>query len=175
MKTLSLCATLAAVLLLGGMNPAAAQSAGGLTVTEAWARSVSHGVANGAIYFTITNGGKTADTLLSAATDVAARAEIHETRITQGMMQMRPLGPLALAPGDTVQFAPGGKHVMLMGLKQPLTAGDTHRVTLTFAQAGPVTVTFTVRDATGMGGSHGMGGGHGNAGSGKGMAMPKQN
>lgn len=165
-------AALAALLLLfGGAFSVAAQSGGGPTITDAWARSVDHGVANGAIYFTVTNGSGTADTLLSASADVAARTELHETRIVQGMMQMRPLGELVLAPGETVRFKPGGKHVMLLGLRQPLTAGDAHQLTLTFAEAGAVTVTFTVRAAGGMSGGHGMS--HGT--NGHGMAKPGRN
>lgn len=171
MKPKSLWAALATTLLLvlGGTFPAAAESAGSLNITDVWARSVSHGVANGAIYLTIKNSGQRADTLLGAATDVSARTELHESRMVQGMMQMRPLPQIELAAGETVTFAPGAKHIMLLGLKQPLAVGATHPLTLTFANAGTVTVMFTVRDAAGMGGGKGMS--HG----GKGMAMPKQN
>lgn len=53
---------------------------------------------------------------------------------------------VAVAPGTTVKFAPGGYHIMLMGLKQPLKAGDRFPLTLKFAKAGSVTVDVQVED-----------------------------
>lgn len=64
-----------------------------------------------------------------------------------GEMEMRPITELGLPPGETVAMKPGGYHIMLIELVQPLVAGDTVEVTLTFAKAGQQVVTATVRDS----------------------------
>lgn len=63
----------------------------------------------------------------------------------ESMMTMREVASVAVPAGGTVAFAPGGYHVMLMGLVAPLQSGQTFEVTLTFAKAGTVTATATVR------------------------------
>ena len=127
-------------------SAAASTAAGGpLVVKDAWARAAATG-ADTAVYFTITNGKVAADTLLSAATDAAQSAGIHQTTTdASGMtgMQMTPSVPIP--GGGTVEFAPGGYHVMLTGLKAELKAGDQVKLTLTFQNAGAVTVTAEVR------------------------------
>jgi copper(I)-binding protein len=85
------------------------------------------------------------DSLTAVSTPVAASAKIHESKMVDGVMQMRPVEAVPVTPGAAVKFAPGGYHVMLEGLKQPLKKGDHFPVTLTFAQAGPVTVTADVQ------------------------------
>ena len=66
-----------------------------------------------------------------------------------GMMKMRPLAALPLAQDKPLKLAPGGYHLMLMGLKVPLKAGETFPLTLKFAHASPMTVTVTVEPLTG--------------------------
>jgi copper(I)-binding protein len=96
----------------------------------------------------------TAETALVAASSPVARiVEIHEMKIEGGVMQMRAVDKLALPPGKPVELKPGGYHVMLMGLTQPIHAGDTVPITLTFEdKAGKRTsidVKATVRPLTG--------------------------
>jgi hypothetical protein len=55
-----------------------------------------------------------------------------------GVMKMRPLKDLTVAPGETLQLAPGGSHVMLMGLAKPLEEGSSFPLTLDFGEAGTV-------------------------------------
>lgn len=116
-----------------------------IEVSRAWSRPAPRG-GNGAGYAVITNHGTTADTLVAASSPVAARIEIHESMIMGGQAMMHPRpGGLPVPAGATVALKPGGWHMMLMGLKQPLKAGDHYPATLTFKKAGKVTVQFSVQ------------------------------
>jgi len=121
-------------------------AAGGLLVVrDAWARAAATG-GDTAVYFTITNGKVADDALLSAATDAAASAGVHQTTTdASGMTGMQMIPSVPIPGGGTVTFAPGGYHVMLTGLKAELKPGDQVKVTLTFQNAGVVTVTAEVR------------------------------
>jgi copper(I)-binding protein len=116
---------------------------GGITVDHAWSRATPPNASSAAAYVTLTDPGQP-DILTGASTPVAATAEVHETTNDGGIMKMRPVGPLPLDPGKPVTFAPGGYHIMLTGLKQPLKQGDHFPLTLTFAHAAPVTVQVAV-------------------------------
>jgi periplasmic copper chaperone A len=131
------------VVLSTALSTAAFADTAGITVDHAWSRAASGG-ATGAIYLSITDQGQP-DTLTAASTPVAQMTELHETIDDHGVMKMRSVANLPVTPGKTTTFAPGGYHIMLMGLKQDLAAGSTFPVTLTFAHAGPVTVTVTVQ------------------------------
>jgi copper(I)-binding protein len=116
----------------------------GVTVSAAWARASAGPVTTGAAYVTL-KGGAQADSLVAVSTPIAATAEVHVTTDDNGVSKMRPVPSVAIAAGQSVVFAPGGLHIMLMGLKQKLTAGQSFPLTLTFAHAAPVTVDVTVR------------------------------
>ena len=118
---------------------------------DAWARA-SAGGAVAAVYVTVT-GGAQPDQLTGASTPVAAKAEAHESFTDNGVMKMRPAPDVAIPPNKTVAFAPGGYHIMLTGLKQPLRAGQSFPLTLTFAHSTPVTVDVQVQP---LGGSKPM-------------------
>jgi periplasmic copper chaperone A len=143
--------TLAAAGLLFVPPVHAAQPAGfvpgqadGIGVHDAWARASAGNATTGAAYLTLT-GGAQPDQLVALSTPVAATAEVHQSFTDNGVMKMRAAPSVALPPGKAVAFAPGGYHVMLMGLKQPLTAGQSFPLTLTFARAAPVTVEVRVQ------------------------------
>lgn len=151
MKRRMLFATLlVAMPVLASAQTPPAHPAGGVAVTRVWSRATSAQQPNGAAYFTIGNSGA-ADTLTGASTPQAASADLHETVTSGGVMQMRPLSSVAVPHGKLVTFAPGGLHVMLMGLKQPLKPGDSFPLTLTFAKAGDVTVNAKVERAGALG------------------------
>ncbi|MBX3702422.1 MAG: copper chaperone PCu(A)C [Steroidobacteraceae bacterium] len=116
-----------------------------LTVTDAWARTTPPGVSMGAVYFRLQNGSGKSDRLLKLSTPVAASAEVHRTEIVEGMARMREVSVLHVAPGEKLEFAPGGLHVMLMGLQGPLREGQVFELTLLFEVAGPVKVRVTTR------------------------------
>lgn len=134
-------------LVLGGLT-LIAQANSSLLIESAWARPNPAVVPNSAAYLKIANTGTVADRLLEVSSDVAARVELHETRMESGMMTMRPMtGGIAIAPGATLVLAPHGLHVMLIGLRAPLEAGQAFPLALRFEQAGEVTVTVTVRES----------------------------
>lgn len=94
-------------------------------------------------YLTLT--AASADRLVSASSPDANMVQIHESRIESGMMMMNELREgLALPAGEAVALAPGGDHLMLMGVQEPLVAGDTVALTLTFETSPPLEVTATV-------------------------------
>jgi copper(I)-binding protein len=96
-------------------------------------------------FFTIENKGAEADRLISVSSDFAADAQIHEMALEGDVMKMRQLsGGLEIPAGETVVLAPGGYHLMFMGLKQPLVEGEAVTVTLTFEKAGSVAVELPV-------------------------------
>lgn len=128
---------------------ALAQS-GGPQITDAWARATPAGAKTGAAYMTLTDTGQP-DRLTGISTPVAGMAEVHESRMENGVMRMRAVASLPLEPGKPVALQPGGYHVMLMDLKQPLKQGETFPLTLTFEHAPPVTVQVAV-EATGSAG-----------------------
>ena len=132
-------------------NPAAAQD--GVAVHDAWARASAGAATTGAAYVAVT-GADQLDGLVGASTPIAATAEVHETTNDNGVMKMRPVTSVPIPPHQTVTLAPGGYHIMLTGLKQPLVAGQSFPLTLTFAHTAPVTVEVPVR-AVGAGAATG--------------------
>jgi copper(I)-binding protein len=121
----------------------------GISVQEAWARAPAGKAATSAAYMTVHTSGA-ADQLVGVSTPVASKAELHETTKEDGVMKMRPVTSIAIAPGKPAMLAPGGLHVMLMGLTQPLHVGDSFPLTLRFARAAPVTVSVRVVAPGGM-------------------------
>jgi len=116
-----------------------------LEINNAWARATPGKSENGAAYLTIQS--PTADRLVSASSPVAKKAELH-TMSMQGMvMKMRPIAGLDIPAGQPVALKPGGEHIMLMGLNQPLREGQSFPLTLGFEKASPRTVTVTVEKA----------------------------
>jgi hypothetical protein len=129
--------------------------AGPLKISAVWARATPKGASVGGGYLTVTNTGTTSDKLIGGATAIASRFEVHEMKMDNGVMKMRPVsGGIEIKPGQTVTLAPSGYHVMLVGLKQQLKEGEHFKATLEFAKAGKVDVDFTVE---GLGAMHGGG------------------
>jgi periplasmic copper chaperone A len=120
---------------------------GSITIESAWARPTVAKMANGATYLTLVNHGTQPDRLLSASTTVAAETQIHHTIMDNGIMRMRQLKDgVELPAGQSVKFAPGGLHIMLIGLKAPLKAGDHFVLGLQFAKAGKTDITVMVHE-----------------------------
>jgi copper(I)-binding protein len=122
-------------------------SAGALVIETPWARATPPGATVGAGYLVIRNTGTTGDRLVGASTPAAAMVEIHETRMTDGEMQMRPVEALDIPAGGSVRLKPGGLHFMLMDLGTPLVAGTRVPLTLQFTGAGQVRVELAVAPA----------------------------
>lgn len=120
-----------------------------IEVTGAWSRATPPGANVGAVYLTLDTAGEAAR-LVAIESPVAERVELHEMRHEGGAMRMRKLGPpFTLDGAEPLVLEPGGLHLMLIGLKQPLVAGDHYTLKFVFEQAGPVSVDVEVRSPTG--------------------------
>lgn len=117
---------------------------GDIMITNAWSRATPKGASVGAGYLTIHNHGA-ADKFLGGSSDFAL-LQMHEMKTANGVMEMRELKDgLAVPAGGTVQFKPGGLHIMFVNLKKPLVKGEKPKVTLEFEHAGAITVDFDVQ------------------------------
>ena len=137
--------TFAATTLLIVASFAFAQGAS-IHIEQPWARATPAGASTGAVYLTITNKSQEMDRLLSLSSDVADKLQIHEMKVVNGVMEMREVtGGLPVAANSSLELKPGSYHVMLIGLKKPLKAGETIPLTLDFEKAGKVSITVPVR------------------------------
>lgn len=118
-----------------GLWPAAAQAAkpASVQVSDAWIRPAVKAQSGTGGFMRLLSPG--AVTLVGFSTPVAATAELHQMSMEGDVMRMRPLPSLALPAGEAVALQPGGNHLMLMGLKKPLSAGDQVPVVLKFKDA----------------------------------------
>ncbi len=135
---------LGAALVIGLM--AASLFGGSATAEDATPMaSPMAGVATGAVFMTISNGGAEADALVAASTDVSEVVEIHEVVDSGGVMQMKPLlDGLEIPAGETVLLEPGGYHIMLIGLTDDLVAGSSFSLEVEFTNAGTLTLEVLV-------------------------------
>lgn len=144
--------TLAAVLIAGAMmtGTALAQSTT-IQIEQPFSRATPGGAKVGGGYMTIVNKGSATDKLIAASTSASERVEIHEMKMENGVMKMNEVpGGLSIEGGKSVSLAPGGYHLMFMGLKAPLKEGTKVPVTLTFEKAGKVDVQLDVRGIGGQ-------------------------
>ena len=141
-------AVFAFALLVVGAHSALAHEfkAGDIEIEHPWSRATPAGAKVAGGYFTIVNKGSAPDRLLSIASDISGKAELHEMGVKDGVMTMRPVeGGLDIPAGGKVTLGPGAYHIMFMDLKQPPKEGQMFAATLTFEKAGAVTVEFAVQ------------------------------
>jgi copper(I)-binding protein len=120
-------------------------SAGDISVTGAFSRAMLPNAPVGAGYMTITNAGSAADRLLSATTEATPNVELHDMKVTDGMMEMTPLPEgIEIPAGGTVTLAPGGLHMMFINPHAAFKEGECLAVMLTFEQAGELAVQLSV-------------------------------
>lgn len=141
----ALCAALAAG--IAGSATAHGYKAGPIEVEHPWARATAGSVPNGAAYLVLTDHGSAPDRLVSASSPAAERAELHMHMMDNGVMKMRPVDAIEVTPGSSTTLAPGGLHIMLFGLREPLVKGKAFPLTLVFEKAGAVTVEVDVQGA----------------------------
>lgn len=123
---------------------------GSLHIGHPYARATVPGQPSSGAFLSIENKGKEADKLIGVSSPAAKSAEIHTMSMDGNVMKMREVGEIELAPASTIEMTPGhGYHIMLMGLAQPLKAGDKFPLTLTFQKAGKVEVSVHVTDLSG--------------------------
>ncbi|MBS0478420.1 MAG: copper chaperone PCu(A)C [Proteobacteria bacterium] len=137
---------LAALLSLVGLPALACETftIGNLMIEHAWSRATIGADRPGVLYVEITNTGSVDDALVGIATPVAGMPMLHETVVTDGVASMPHAMSVPVPAGQTVALAPGGYHGMLMGLTTTLEEGEGFPVTLTFRDAGEVTVPVEV-------------------------------
>jgi hypothetical protein len=109
-----------------------------------WARATPPGAPVAAAYLDLRNTGAADDALLAVETPLAGRVEIHTMNMEEGVMRMRQVERLDLPAQQSVTMAPGGLHLMLMELNQPLVAGESVVLSLRFEQAGAMEVSAVV-------------------------------
>ena len=117
---------------------------GDVTIEHPWARELPPVAPNGAAYLQVRNGGGEAARIVSAHSPIAGRVEIHAHEMDAGVMKMHHLHSVEVPARGAVSFEPGGLHLMLIGLKEPLVAGKGFPLTLVFQRAGEIEVTVAI-------------------------------
>jgi copper(I)-binding protein len=123
--------------------PLAAAHAADIEAIRPWSRPAASG-GNGAGYVTLVNHGK-ADALVAVDMPDAQKVEMHASSMAGGIMKMTPDARTPIPAKGQVSFAPGGRHLMLIGLKRPLKVGDRVAATLKFASGATLKVGFVVQ------------------------------
>ena len=116
---------------------------GGVEVRRPWTRPAQAGM-NGVGYLTLANVGKKPIKLVAVESPAAKSISVHQSSMVGGVMSMRPVTDLSIAPGAKVEFAPGGYHLMLVGLNAPQVLGGKAPVTLVFDSGLKVKIDLSV-------------------------------
>jgi copper(I)-binding protein len=118
---------------------------GPLQISQPWARATPASAPAGGGFLKITNGGTTPDRLVSATSPAADIVQVHEMKMDGSVMRMREVEKgLEIPAGGGVTLAPGGYHLMMMGLKGPLKQGAKVPVKLVFEKAGSIEIELSV-------------------------------
>ena len=146
----------ASLILLAVLAACGGTQGADISVSDAWSRESPAMAHAGAVYMTLTNDGREDDALVGARSDVCETVELHESIMENDVMKMQPVegGRIVVPAGASVELKPGGLHVMLIGMKQTMTPGDTFTLELEFEQSGAMELEVEIRDA----GEMGMGG-----------------
>lgn len=135
------------VLLLPACSkPASTGVTGGLEITQAWARPMPPGSTVGAGYAHLRNAGSKPLSISDLRSPMAQRVEIHSMSMQGGQMQMREI-QLALAPGESLDLAPGGSHLMFLGVSRPFAAGHSVPLTISLDDGSQQTLELVVQSA----------------------------
>ena len=140
--------TAAFLLVLGSCT--SQQAAPDIAVKDAWVRETVAGQRSAAAYVTIFNRGGGEDRLIAVSSPAAAKASLHSNSNDSGIARMRPISEgVVVPPGGSVAFRPGDKHVMLTGLSQPLSGGESIELRLLFQRSGERRTPLRVVSAAG--------------------------
>lgn len=131
-----------------------AMAKGGLTTEQGWIRSVPPVSPNTAGYLMLHNDSSQDRVLVGISSAVAEAVEMHTVIEQDGASSMQRLQQLLVPKQDCVLFEPGGNHIMFIGLKQPLTVGESVKVTLQFKNGDSVDVDLHVQRGQGSGHEH---------------------
>lgn len=133
------------IMLAGLFLLSACNASTGIEVSKAWMRPAAQG-GNGAAYFLIQNRSDGADELTGASSEVARAVELHESKMEGDVMQMHHAMSVPIDGNTSLEFAPGGWHVMFIGLNRDLNVGDQVELTLHFRDHEDITVTVPVQE-----------------------------
>lgn len=118
--------------------------AGSIEISTPWSRATPKGAQTAIGYMNIKNNGTTPDRLIGGSIDVADHFQLHAMTMENSIAKMRELSDIEIKPGQTIEFKPGGSHIMFVNLKRPLSKGEHISGTLVFARAGKVNVEYSV-------------------------------
>ncbi len=121
-----------------------------LDISQAWARKTGARTASTAVYLDIKNLSEKVEKLLSVGSNRASMAMIHRSSEQDGIMRMEMQDTVEIRPGATVSFEPGGLHIMLTNLDEPLKQGQLFPLRLTFEHAGEVEIFVEVTGIAGL-------------------------
>lgn len=131
--------------LIGALS--GVQALAEVQVNGAWARETIPGTSSSALFATINNGNSTAVALVAVTVQGVEKAELHTSTEQGGMMRMRRVERIELDAGQAVELAPGGYHVMLFRLSEPLLAGSRLPAQFEFSNGEKVSAEVEVKSA----------------------------
>ena len=139
-------ATIATITLTAALaNAGDMHKAGDVMIEGAFSRATLPNQPVAGAFMRLKNTGDEADALIGGSTEIAGRVEVHEMAMSGDVMKMRELADgLEVPAGETVELKPGGYHIMLFDLKEPLVEGEVFEITLEFAKGGSVIVPFMI-------------------------------
>src|SRR5258707_963085 len=143
-KTGPVISALLFALVFGAQSHAQTPGQNTIVVEQPWARATPAGAKTGAVYVTLINNGSTGDRLLGATTPAADKVQFHSASEENGVSRMREMRAVEVPPGARVSLNPGGMHIMVGGLKQPLKEGKIFPVTLAFEKGGKEDVSVPI-------------------------------
>jgi hypothetical protein len=129
-------------------NAAKGSAAAEVKVENPYVRAVPPGQPNSAAFLTLVNSSTKAHSVKSASSPVAATVELHSHTNNNGVMEMRQVPQIDLPAKGTTELKPGGLHIMLIGLKQNLKAGEKAKLTLQFEDGSNTTVTAPIQEVS---------------------------
>lgn len=151
------------VLAVLSMVPVLADGAADeVLVGSPYARAVPPVIENSAVFMTLKNTGTSDHAVVSASSEAAQVVELHTHVNDGGVMRMRKIDQISVKAGESTVLEPGGLHVMLLGLKRPLSVGATVQVALAFSDGSTKTVVAPIKSVAGIhhGGGRGQHGGN---------------
>jgi len=132
------------LLILSQSLQASSDTPTNISFDSPWIRLLPPTVMHTAAYVTINNTTNTTDTLLKVTSSVVNSLSVHQTSNVDGMMKMLPADNLKIPANGKIELAPGGYHIMLMGLEQPLAEHQKITMTFEFKKAGKIDIVFPV-------------------------------
>jgi copper(I)-binding protein len=121
-----------------------ARAAGKLGIFDAWIRAAPPGATMMAGYATLKNTGDEPLTILTVQSDAFRMTSLHETVVDKDVSKMRNLHRLSIAPGNEIQLAPGGKHLMLMQPRRDIVVGEKVEMLFMLADGTRIETYFDV-------------------------------